>query len=87
MDTTKREKTMTTLLEKHQVVQMNPETVKNKAFAGCLAVVDEVKAFGAQVYIQVIGQFRDEVGSLAYYRAEWEEMSPLVDDKVPFVLG
>lgn len=73
------------MLEKNQVVQLNPTTIRNKAFAGCLAVVSEVKDFGAQVYVQGLGT-REEMGGQAYYRATWEEMSPLLDDKAQWVI-
>ena len=64
-------------LKKGEIVQLSPTETKNKAFAGCLAVVDEPKAFGAQIYIQGLGQTRDESGGVAYYRARWEEMEPV----------
>ena len=38
------------------VVQLNPETVKNKMFAGCLMVVTEPKSWGAQGYVQALGE-------------------------------
>lgn len=56
------------------VVQLNPETVRNQAFAACFMVVTEPKSFGAQGYIQGIGEDRDSWGGQAYYRANWEEM-------------
>lgn len=62
-----------TLLEKGMVVQLNPETVGNKAFSACMMVIDEPKSFGAQGYVQALGT-RDEIGGQAYYRANWEEM-------------
>ena len=60
-------------LEVGHVVQLDPEKVGNKAFAGCLMVVTEPKEFGAQGYIQALGT-REESGGQAYYRANWEEM-------------
>jgi hypothetical protein len=60
-------------LKRGMIVQLNPWTVKNKAFAGCFMVVSESKEFGCQGYIQAIGQNR-EPGGRAHYRASWEEM-------------
>lgn len=56
------------------VVQLNPDTVKNRAFAGCFMVVSEPKPWGAQGYIQAVGEDRATPGPVAYYRARWEEM-------------
>lgn len=63
-------------LEEGQLVQLNPETVGNKMFAACIMVVTEPKAFGAQGYVQGLGQ-NGEPGGQAYYRAKWEEMEPV----------
>ena len=60
-------------LAKGQLVQLNPETVKNKMFAACIMVVTEPKSFGAQGYVQGLGENGDP-GGQAYYRATWEEM-------------
>ena len=60
-------------LAKGQLVQLNPETVKNKMFAACIMVVTELKPFGAQGYVQGLGE-NCEPGGQAYYRATWEEM-------------
>lgn len=60
------------LLEGH-VVQLNPETVKNPMFANCMMVVTECKSWGAQGYVQGLGE-NGEPGGQAYYRATWEEM-------------
>ena len=56
-----------------QLMQLNPETVKNKMFAACIMVVTEWKPFGAQGYVQGLGE-NGEPGGQAYYRATWEEM-------------
>jgi hypothetical protein len=56
------------------IVQLNPETCRAKGFACCLAVVDEQKAFGAQLWIHMVGKTLDEIGPDTYYRAKWEEM-------------
>ena len=57
-------------LEKGHVVQISPEegVASNPQFGGCIAMVDEPKPWGAQVFVQVPGQGQ------AYYRAEWKEM-------------
>lgn len=54
------------------VVQLAP-TVGNPMFAGCMMVVTEPKAFGAQGYVQALGT-HGQPGGQAYYRAKWEEM-------------
>ena len=57
-------------LEKGHVVQISPVegVASNPQFGGCIAMVDEPKEWGAQVFIHVPGQGQ------AYYRATWEEM-------------
>lgn len=55
------------------VVQLNPETVRNKMFAGCMMTISEPKRFGAQGYVQALGE-NDAPGGQAYYRANWDEM-------------
>jgi len=55
------------------IVQLNPDTVRNKMFAACFMVVTESKSFGAQGYVQVLGQ-DGSPGGQAYYRANWDEM-------------
>jgi hypothetical protein len=58
------------------VVQLDPTKCGNKAFAGCFMVITEPKAFGAQGYIQGVGETREErgIGGQYYYRANWAEM-------------
>ena len=63
-------------LEVGQIVQLNPETVGNKMFAACFMVVSEPKPWGAQGYVQALGQ-DGKPGGAAYYRAKWEEMEPV----------
>jgi len=63
-------------LEPGEIVQLNPDTVKNKMFAACLLVVTDPKAFGCQGYVQALGS-DGQPGGQAYYRATWEEMEPL----------
>jgi hypothetical protein len=62
-----------TELKPGDLVQLNPETVGNKAFAGCIMVVTEPKPWGAQGYVQALGT-RETMGGQAYYRAAWHEM-------------
>lgn len=54
------------------VVQLGPN-VGNPMFAFCYMTVSEPKAFGAQGYVQALGE-NGEPGGQAYYRAKWEEM-------------
>lgn len=61
-------------LEPGDVVQINPDTVGNKAFAACMLVVTEPKSFGCQGYVQVLGETQDKPGGLAYMRLRWDEM-------------
>lgn len=61
------------LLQKGDLVQLNPGTVKNPMFAGCIMVITEPKSFGAQGYVQGLGENGKAAGQ-AYYRATWEEM-------------
>lgn len=56
-----------------EIVQLNPETVGNKMFGGCFMTVTEPKGWGAQGYVQALGE-NGEIGGRAYYRAKWEEM-------------
>lgn len=50
------------------IVQLNPENTSNRAFAGCLLVVTEVKSWGVQGFVQALGT-RENAGGQAYYRA------------------
>lgn len=54
------------------VVQLGPKT-KNKIFAYCFMTITELKDFGAQGYVQSVGENREN-GGQAYYRASFEEM-------------
>ena len=51
------------------VVQLSPVNTDNKAFSGCFMVVTDVKSWGVQGYVQVLGPNRDLAGGQAYYRA------------------
>lgn len=55
------------------VVQLNPETVRNRMFAGCMLIVSEAKPWGAMGYVQALGS-NGEPGGQAWYRAQWAEM-------------
>jgi hypothetical protein len=63
-------------LKVSQLVQLNPETVRNVMFTGCVMVVTESKEWGAQGYVQGLGK-NEEIGGQYYYRAKWEEMEPV----------
>lgn len=69
-----------------QVFQLHPEKTKNKMFSACLFVVTEIKSFGAQGYVQALGQ-NMEPGGQAYYRATPEELVPLIDGHVQWMPG
>lgn len=60
-------------LRQWEIVQLNPEKCRNPMFSGCLMVVDEVKPWGAQGYVQALGK-DEKPGGQAYYRAKWEEI-------------
>lgn len=62
-------------LKEGDIVQLTPD-VKNRAFTLCLMVVTEPKHWGAQGYVQSLGEARDAPGGQAYYRATWAEMTP-----------
>lgn len=60
-------------LEIGDVVQLSPDSCRNPMFGGCFMTVTEPKKFGAQGYVQALGE-NGEMGGQAYYRAKWEEM-------------
>lgn len=60
-------------LEVNDIVQLNPETVGNPMFAACFMIVTELKPWGAQGYVQALGE-DGKAGGQAYYRAKWDEM-------------
>lgn len=62
-------------LKEHDVVQLGPD-VRNPMFAGCMMVVTEPKSWGAQGYVQALGE-NGQPGGRAFYRAEWHEMEPV----------
>lgn len=69
-----------------EIVQLIPGATRNEAFSGCLMVVTEAKAFGAQGYVQALGESRDAPGGQAYYRAGWKEMEE-TGGFVPWVIA
>lgn len=60
-------------LKAGDVVQIDPQLAGNPAFAGCFMVVTEPKSWGAQGYVQALGN-AGQPGGQAYYRAKIEEM-------------
>lgn len=54
------------------VVQLGPNTA-NPMFAHCFMTVTEQKSWGAQGFVQALGENR-EPGGQAYYRAKFEDM-------------
>lgn len=59
------------------IMQLNPDPAitRNPMFCACLFVVSEPKQFGAQGYVQGLGE-NDQSAGQAYYRANWSEMEP-----------
>lgn len=60
-------------LKAGDVVQIDPLLAGNPAFAGCFMVVTEPKSWGAQGYVQAVGN-AGQPGGQAYYRAKNEEI-------------
>ena len=56
-------------IEVGDIIQLDPQKTGNKMFSACLAIVDEVKTWGVQCYVQCTGE-NGEMGGQAYYRAE-----------------
>lgn len=73
------------LLAPGDLVQLNPDTTRNRAFAGCIMTVTEPKSWGAQGYVQGLGPDRQTPAGQAYYRAVWEEMELV--GKAEWVIG
>lgn len=72
-------------LIENEIVQLHPENCKNPMFKGCFMVVTEVKTWGAQGYVQGLGE-DGKPGGQAHYRAEWSEMEP-TGALAPFVIA
>lgn len=60
-------------LKPGEIVQLSPETCRNPMFAGCMMTVTEPKGWGAQGYVQGLGENGKSAGQ-AYYRASWDEI-------------
>jgi hypothetical protein len=60
-------------LEPGDVVQLAP-SVGNPMFAGCMMTVTQPKPWGAQGYVQALGE-HGQPGGQAHYRAKWAEMA------------
>lgn len=59
------------------IMQLNPDpdVTRNAMFCACMFIVTEPKPWGAQGYVQALGE-NGQRGGQAYYRATWEEMEP-----------
>jgi hypothetical protein len=68
-----------------EIVQLNPETCRNRMFAGCMMTVTEPKSWGAQGYVQMTGQ-DEQPGGQAYYRANWNEIER-TGGMAPYAVG
>lgn len=62
-----------TELKAGHVVILIPGKTRNPMFNGCMMTITEPKEFGAQGYVQALGE-DGKMGGQAYYRATWEEM-------------
>lgn len=62
-----------TELKSGDVVQLSPDDCLNPMFGGCMMIVTEPKSFGAQGYVQALGE-NGKIGGQAHYRAGWDEM-------------
>jgi hypothetical protein len=68
-------------LESGMIVQINPETVRNHAFSGCLMTVESVSGIGALCVLQSVGERSGQRGPQFSYHANWDEILPLSDGK------
>jgi hypothetical protein len=59
-------------LARGDVVQLSPDA-RNPMFAACMMTVTEPRSWGAQGYVQALGE-NGKGGRQAYYRATWDEM-------------
>lgn len=72
-------------VKKGDVVQLDPDLVRNKALAACFMVVEEVKDWGVQGYVRVPGETRDDFPRRIYYRAdhtEYERVGESIWDEI-----
>lgn len=69
---------MTAHLSWADIVQLNPETCRNKALAGCFLIVDQVYPWGVQGYVQQPGSTWETAGGAIWYRArDFEFLGPV----------
>ena len=54
---------------KGDIVQLNPDSVRNKAFAGCFMTITQVHKGWVVGYVQCLGETFVKEGGAAYYRA------------------
>lgn len=64
-------------IEEGTVVQLNPATVRDHAYAGCFLVVTKARQWGVCGYVQSIGTAKHLPGYQAIYRANWDEFEPV----------
>jgi hypothetical protein len=72
-----------TELRPGDVVQISPDC-PNRPFAGCMMTVTEPKAWGAQGYVQALGE-DEQPGGQAFIRIKWEDMEFV--GRAPWVAG
>ena len=61
-------------LKNGTLVQLNPKTVRDKAFAGCIFVIAGLEIWGAHGYVQNVNPMAQVPGGQSTYRAKWDEM-------------
>jgi hypothetical protein len=64
-------------VEVGDIMQLNPDPAitGNPMFCACMFVLTELKPWGAQGYVQGLGENGEPAGQ-AHYRARWSEMEP-----------
>ncbi len=67
-------------IKQHQIIQIVPA----HKWGGCLAVVSEVKTWGAQVYVTIPANDGTPPGR-AYIRLEWADFERVTEDLPPFI--
>ena len=68
-------------LEVGDIVQVDPKS-DNESFRGCLVVVDEVRTWGIQGYVQNAGS-----KGQAYIRLSWNDIENTGGNKQPVLTG
>jgi hypothetical protein len=63
---------MREFMTRGDIIQIDPDLATNIGFGACLAVVDEIKAWGVQAYVQALGT-RSERGGQAFIRLNWPD--------------